>query len=1010
MHQSFHFTDFLIRDSDIAQKSITRRFSPQLVEFLNTNISKSRAALFCNRIVTFLPTRLDGIFGTGNKTWRRGTDFGNMVRHLPGDIEKPNAFERRPVAMTSNQNPCEISRRSFLKTAACLTLSSLAVGNNLAATLIGKGDIALVISPDDVLASAAPPAWAVGELKTALEGQGATVRIITKVAEATADEFCVVVAGMNSPLAQTIVRRQKISAPTQAESLCIAQSETGGQTVLLVAGTDALGLVYAITELADRVSCLATGRAALEFAEPVIERPASRTRSVMRGFCCEVEDKVWFYDLDFWRSYLTTLVTSRLNRFSLPMGMAYNSADGITDGYLVFPYPFFVMVPGFDVQVKNLSAEERARNLATLKFIGGECARRGLRFQLGIWTLAYHWLKSTKATYTIDGLTDDTHAAYCREALALLLKEVPAITGVTFRVHEESGIPRGHEDFWRTQFDAIVQCGRRMEIDLHAKNMTPETLQIALATGQPVVISPKYCGEHLGLPYHPAAIRELEMSPEGSFTDTGTGILIGDRKFTRYGYADMLAENRNWDVVFRIWPGTQRFLLNGDPALFAGYGRNASFCGAAGIEWSEPLHFKGRRGSGQAGGRCAYADASLNPQYDFQKYLYTYRLWGRLGYNPDADPEIWRRALRQDFGSAAAAVENALAPASRVLPLFTLAHGPSADCASYWPEIYSNMPLAGTKLPEPYQDTRSPKLFGNVSPFDPQLFQSPDECAGALVSGTVNGKYSPLEVAQWLTDIASAAEKNLATARYQLGVSASAPDFRRIEEDVLIQRGLGLFFAGKLRSAVLWRLFTLTGNRAAGEAAIASYSEGRDAWAMMAERAKGVYLSDITYCNGRSLRGHWLDRIPAFDADIADLRERVAASVAPINKIDSTTAQRALKMATAVPMRPTPAVHHIPESKFHSGQPLVVTLDCHAAELSGVTLHYRHVNQAERWQSVGLVRTGNSFHGEVPAAYTAHRYSLQYYFEIATVTEATLFPPLDAHLANVPYFVLRRAE
>ena len=64
--------------------------------------------------------------------------------------------------------------------------------------------------------------------------------------------------------------------------------------------------------------------------------------------------------------------------------------------------------------------------------------------------------------------------------------------------------------------------------------------------------------------------------------------------------------------------------------------------------------------------------------------------------------------------------------------------------------------------------------------------------------------------------------------------SSSAPGFRRVEEDVLIQRGLALFFAGKLRSAVLWRLFTLTGNPAAGEAAIASDSEGRNAWATMA--------------------------------------------------------------------------------------------------------------------------------------------------------------------------------
>jgi hypothetical protein len=320
------------------------------------------------------------------------------------------------------------------------------------------------------------------------------------------------------------------------------------------------------------------------------------------------------------------------------------------------------------------------------------------------------------------------------------------------------------------------------------------------------------------------------------------------------------------------------------------------------------------------------------------------------------------------------------------------------------------MPVANSKLPEPYHDTRSPRIFGNVSPFDPQLFQSPDECADALVAETVNGKYSPLEVAQWLTGIAAAAGTNIAAARKQLGAAASAPGFRRVEEDVLIQCGLALFFAGKLRSAVLWRLFAVTGNPAAGAAAIASYSEGRDAWVAMAERAKGVYLSDITYGSGRTLRGHWLDRIPAFDADIADLREQLAAPVAPPSKLDSATAQRALKMATAEPARPAPAVQHVPKDKFHSGQPLVVALDCGTTALHGVKLHYRHVNQAERWESVELEREGTSFQGEIPVSYTTPRFALQYYFEIAVgPAEVTLFPALATDLANMPYFVVRRA-
>jgi hypothetical protein len=910
--------------------------------------------------------------------------------------------------MSSKPNSSEVSRRSLLKSAVYLALGSFAAGRSLADVLSENGDVALVVLRDDAVAAEEPPLWAIDQLQAALVANGASIRRLSGVSQARRNEFCIVAAWTHSPLAQVIQHQWSIVAPAEPESLCLAQGLFGDRAVLLAAGSDALGLVYALTELADRVRCHSNGTSSLLLSKPVIERPASRTRSVMRAFSSEVEDKTWFYDRDYWRSYLTMLVTSRMNRVSLTLGMGYNYASGITDGYFVFPYPFFLAVPGYEVTAKGLTETERRNNLRTLQFIGEEAALRGMRFQLGLWTLAYRWPDSPHATYRIEGLTDDNQGAYCRDALAALLEAVPTITGVTFRVHEESGIPMGQHSFWQTQFSAIARCGRRVEIDLHAKNMAAETLQFAISTGQPTVVSPKYCGEHLGLPYHPASIRDFEMAGADLLVDTGSGLLAGNRTFTRYGYADFLAENRTWDVVFRVWPGTQRFLLSADPALFAGYSRSASFCGAAGIEWPEPLFFKGRLGSGLAGGRCAYAAAELAPPRDFEKYLNTYRLWGRLGYDPDADPETWRRALRREFGAATLAIENALALVTRVLPLFTLAHAQAADCQVYWPDIYTNMPMADLTLPQP-DDTRDPKLFGNVSPFDPQLFQSPDECADDLAAGIVTGKYSPLEVAQWLEDIAVAAWGHLQTARALLGISVAIPAFRRVEEDVLIQRGIALFFAAKLRAAVLWRLYVVTGYEAAGDAAIARYTQGRDAWAAMAGRAGGVYRSNISF-GGERLQGHWLDRIPAFDADIADLHRRRTTPVAPMREIDQASAGRIFSIACARPVRPTPAAEHKPADGFHFGQSLAVVLRCAGPSVRRVVLHYRHVDQAERWQSSDLKGVGAIFSGEIPGAYTMKRFPLQYYFQIETDTaEATLHPALVADFANVPYYIVRHA-
>src|SRR5262249_54835659 len=147
----------------------------------------------------------------------------------------------------------------------------------------------------------------------------------------------------------------------------------------------------------------------------------------------------------------------------------------------------------------------------------------------------------------------------------------------------------------------------------------------------------------------------------------------------------LLCEDRKYRVLFRMWPGTQRMLLWGDPAMAAAYGRASTFCDGAGADIFEPLSFKGRKGSGRRGGRDGSAYTSLRPAGgDWEKYLYGYRLWGRLLYNPDAKPDTWRRFLHSEFGNAAREAEAALSHASRILPLITTAHDPSAANYVYW--------------------------------------------------------------------------------------------------------------------------------------------------------------------------------------------------------------------------------------------------------------------------------------------------------------------------------------
>jgi hypothetical protein len=843
-----------------------------------------------------------------------------------------------------------IGRRAFFRCASALA----AVPAGLAQS---ERAISIVIDPSD------RAVWAADHLAAALGAAGVRVIRVAQMSEAPAGDRVIAAGG------PALARQAGLRLPPPPESLAIGPARMENREVLAVCGSDHRGLAYALLDLAAGLP---------RFDHAVVEKPANPVRSNMRLFTSEVEDKPWFYDRAMWPQYLTMLVANRFNRFHLAFGIGYDFLREVTDAYFLFAYPFFVEVPGYPVRVSNLAEAERERNLATLKRISDEATARGLDFQLGIWMHGYEWINSPRASHVIEGLTPENHGPYCRDALALLLKACPGITGVTFRIHGESGVAEGSYDFWRTVFDGVVRSGRKLEIDLHAKGIDQRMIDTALQTGMPVTVSPKFWAEHLGMPYHQAEIRAQERPVAGR---TGRGLMAlssGSRSFTRYGYADLFREDRRYSVIFRIWPGTQRLLLWGDPAFASAYSRAFQFCGASGVDIMEPLSFKGRRGSGiEEPSRTAYLDASLRPRWDWMKYEYGYRVWGRRLYNPDAP----RGALDP--------AEAALASASRILPIVTTAHLPSAANNTYWPEIYTNQPIVEAGQ-NPYTDTPSPKVFGNVSPLDPQLFLRICDYADEVIHGERSGKYSPVEVAQWLDNLAEEAMKHLPQIR---------ADQRRLAIDVAIQALLGRFFAAKFRAGVYYAIFEKTQNAEAIEQALRHYRQARDLWAALADRAKGVYVADITVGELAWLRGHWQDRLAAIDSDLAAMekvRQRAPSNPAAAGGLPRFTP------------RLSGQFRHVPPARFQPGRPLELEIAAKRIRPTAARLYYRRVNHAERFQALELSASAGSWRGSIPGEYTASPYPLQYYFEFrAGPGQACLYPGFAPDLLNQPYFVVR---
>jgi len=388
-------------------------------------------------------------------------------------------------------------------------------------------------------------------------------------------------------------------------------------------------------------------------------------------------------------------------------------------------------------------------------------------------------------------------------------------------------------------------------------------------------------------------------------------------------------------------------------------------------------------------GRCGYADASLNPRWDWQKYLRTYRVWGNALFDPDSPQE-------------SQATELALAGASRILPIVTSAYGPSAANNSYWPEMYTVQPMVDPSRKNPYTDTPSPKVFGNASPFDPQLFSAMNDFADELLKGERSGKYSPVEVAQWLEDLAQTAATQLAQTAVQ-----KTPEFRRMAIDVGIQAALGRFFAARFRSGVLYAIHEQAKDRTALEEALKLSRTAREIWARMAESARGVYAADVTVGEQAWLRGHWLDRLPAIDADIADMAKRLQAqppSAQPPN------VKAAIAAALGRPRRGPANFSHTPEPHLPSQEPLYLELK--AAAGASAYIWFRHFNQAEIFQRMEMLPLPESdrYRASIAANYADSLYPLQYYFEIRQAPDQVwLYPGFDATRANQPYFLVRPA-
>ena len=129
---------------------------------------------------------------------------------------------------------------------------------------------------------------------------------------------------------------------------------------------------------------------------------------------------------------------------------------------------------------------------------------------------------------------------------------------------------------------------------------------------------------------------------------------------------------------------------------------------------------------------------------------------------------------------------------------------------------------------------------------DPQLFSRINDFADELLKG--RARAASIRPSKWRSGSRTMPPR-LQEHLAQVQAQSAGKDRPRVPADghrLAIQAGLGRFFGAKFRSGVLYRIHERTGDRAALEESLKQYRAARAAWAELANRAKGVYVSDIT--------------------------------------------------------------------------------------------------------------------------------------------------------------------
>ncbi|WP_143525131.1 hypothetical protein [Labilibacter marinus] len=797
-------------------------------------------------------------------------------------------------------------------------------------------------------------------------------------------EKYVICAGLAShPYISKSLQEKNITISDTPEALAVHVILDNNQTRLIIAGADAVGIMYAALDIAEQIKHAPSVQDFFSTIEDINESPFITDRSVSTYTMNRSLFEQRLFDKQYWTTYFDMLATNRINSYVFIFG--YECA-----GFMAPMFPYFFDVEAYpQVQFNGLSKKEQALNREAMQTVINLAHERGIRITFGLWDHIYRgavqagrieWAPRTITPETpnvVSGVTTENLAPYTKAALRELLSVFPDIDALQFRMHNESGLKVEEIPvFWEDVFSMLRELKPSLTFDLRAKGLPEEVIQNAIDTELPFRIATKFWMEQIGMPFHPTHVH-----PQ-------------NQKGKRHGYANLIRYPKEYDVHWRVWSGgTLRLLLWGDPNFVRRFvTESVPVYGGNSFEINEMLATKMLSVKHDTKPHQIHTSKYQYYDYEMERYWHYYQLWGRLSYNPEANPSIWEREFTQRFGDdTGLQVMNTLHQASEVLPRIVA----SSTNYLYFPVTrgWATMMRMGDL-----------DIYAKDSGTDTEQFQSYYDAAKQLLHGGETSMLTPYQNKVWFEQTADFLLKKVneisngkmpRNQKRKLELETSLVDFQ-------ILAFLSQYHAERIPAAIWYNIYKETNDEFAIDKAIEAEGKAIGAWEKIVKVADGVYGENLRFgskamstegaalyeaekgkpyweIHPRSFPENWAEELTKLQEGLAELKKLKGE-----NSLNKATHQKLIAGMEARP-RSSLVAEVVKSKSAVPGKDYKIQIKVtEANKVDKIRLRYRHLTQFEDYKSVDMLQglAENIFEASIPGAFIEQRWDLMYFVEI----------------------------